>query len=157
MGTAIVILAQSGLQAPSPAGVIFAALSTLCMAMGTIWEKRSAACAPHPLVAATGQYAVGLIACAIAAALFETMRVDWTPGFVGALLYLVIANSLIAISLLLAMIRRGDAARVSTLFFLVPPAAALIDWLLTGERMASAAWGGMGLAAVGVLLATRRS
>jgi len=39
---------------------------------------------------------------------------------------LVLGNSLIATTLLLAMIRHGEAARVSALFFLVPPLAALI-------------------------------
>jgi hypothetical protein len=32
-----------------------------------------------------------------------------------------IGNSLVAITLLLAMIRHGEASRVSALFFLVPP------------------------------------
>lgn len=156
-GAAAVIVAHAGLAAPSPLGVLLAVLSVLCMAAGTIWEKRGAGRAPHPLMAATVQYAVGLLGSLVAAALFETMRVEWTPGFVWSLLYLVVANSLIAISLLLAMVRRGDAARVSTLFFLVPPTAALAAWLVTGERVPLPAWGGMAVAALGVLLATRRS
>jgi drug/metabolite transporter (DMT)-like permease len=156
-GTSVVIVSSAGIAAPTPLGVLLAVLSVLCMAAGTICEKQGAGRAPHPLMAATVQYAVGLLGTAIAAALFETMRVDWTPGFVGALLYLVVANSLIAISLLFAMVRRGDAARVSTLFFLVPPTAALIAWLVTGEPVAPAAWAGMAVAALGVLLVTRRS
>jgi drug/metabolite transporter (DMT)-like permease len=81
------------------------------------------------------------------------MRVDWSPGLIGPLAYLVLANSLIATSLLLAMIRQGGAARVSALFFLVPPLAALIAWALLGEAMAPLAWAGTGLAAMGVALA----
>ena len=73
-----------------------------------------------------------------------------------ALAYLVIGNSLIAVTLLLAMIRHGEAARVSALLFMVPPMAALIAWGLIGEAMPPAAWAGMGVAAAGVALATRR-
>jgi MYXO-CTERM domain-containing protein len=35
--------------------------------------------------------------------------------------------------------------------------AALIAWGLIGEEMPPLAWGGMGLAALGVLLATRKA
>lgn len=156
-GAAIVIAARSGLARPTPLGVALAVASVMCMAVGTLWEKRAAGrgSATHPLTAALVQYSVGLAGSAAVAALFETMRVRWTAAFTWALLYLVVANSLIAISLLLAMVRRGDAARVSTLFFLVPPVVAVIAWLATGERLPPLAWAGMAVAAAGVLLATR--
>ena len=86
---------------------------------------------------------------------FEAMAVDWTADFVASLAYLVIGNSLIAITLLLAMIRHGEASRVSALFFLVPPGAALIAWAVIGEAMPAVAWAGMALAAVGVALVGR--
>jgi drug/metabolite transporter (DMT)-like permease len=85
----------------------------------------------------------------------ESMRVEWTWGFVASLTYLVIGNSIIAIGLLLAMIRAGDVSRVSALFFLIPPMAAMIAWLLLGEVIAPQAWLGIGVAALGVFLATR--
>ena len=61
------------------------------------------------------------------------------------------------ISLLLAMIRRGEASRVSALFFLVPPATALIAWLVLGEALALAALPGMLLAVAGIYLVMRKS
>lgn len=55
------------------------------------------------------------------------------------------------------MIRVGDVAKVSALFFLVPPLAAVIAWVMLGEVMPPVAWGGMALAGTGVLLATRKA
>jgi len=55
----------------------------------------------------------------------------------------------------LAMIRAGEASRVSALFFLVPPVAAAMAFLAIGETMPPAAWLGMGVAALGVALASR--
>jgi drug/metabolite transporter (DMT)-like permease len=46
-------------------------------------------------------------------------------------------------------------SRVSALFFLVPPLAALIGWVLLGEAMPPLAWVGLALAAAGVALASR--
>jgi drug/metabolite transporter (DMT)-like permease len=57
-------------------------------------------------------------------------------------------------TLLLLMIRHGEVSRVSALFFLVPPLAAVIGWLLLGEAMPPLAWVGLALAAAGVALAS---
>ena len=83
------------------------------------------------------------------------MNVTITPTFLAALAYLVLGNSILAISLLLMMIRNGEATRVSALFFLVPPTAALIAWIMMDEKMTALAWLGMAVAALGVWLATR--
>jgi drug/metabolite transporter (DMT)-like permease len=83
------------------------------------------------------------------------MRIEWSPGLFGSLAYLVLANSIVAISLFLAMIRHGEASRVSALFFLVPPSTAVIAFLVLGEPIPPLAWGGMALAALGILLVMR--
>jgi drug/metabolite transporter (DMT)-like permease len=86
---------------------------------------------------------------------FEGGSISWTADFAIALAYLVIANSLISISLLLFMLRRGQASRVSSLFFLIPPTAALSGWLLLGETLGAVALCGMAISAFGVALVLR--
>ena len=86
----------------------------------------------------------------------ETMQIDWTWQFGAALGYLVIGNSVIAVGLLLAMIRAGDVSSVSSLFFMIPPFAAFIAWILLGEVMPVIAWAGIAVAAIGVYIATRK-
>jgi drug/metabolite transporter (DMT)-like permease len=46
-------------------------------------------------------------------------------------------------------------SRVSALFFMVPPLAALVAWFLLGEQMPPLAWAGLAVASLGVYLATR--
>lgn len=60
-------------------------------------------------------------------------------------------------TLLLAMIRAGEVARVSALFYLVPALAALFAWPILGEAMPPMAWAGMALAGAGVALVSRKS
>src|SRR5690606_28067424 len=84
------------------------------------------------------------------------MHIDWTPALFGSLAYLVLCNSLVAITLLLAMIRHGKASRVSALFFLVPPVTAIIAFLVLDEAIPLMAWPGMLLAAAGIYLVMRR-
>jgi drug/metabolite transporter (DMT)-like permease len=155
-GACIVIASNSAVDVASPAGLAFAVFAVVSMTAGTLWEKRFGS-PVHPVTASFVQCAVGLVVAAPVAAALEPMHVRWTGGLVFSLAYLVIGNSIIAISLLLAMIRRGEASRVSALFFLIPPVTAVIAWLVLHETLAWSAWPGMMLAAAGIYLVMRRT
>lgn len=153
-GTAVVIIARSVIAAPSPEGFAFCAVALGGMTLATLWEKRFGL-SHHPVTASLIGFVAGFAVILPIALLLEDPVIQWTWPFAGALAYLVIGNSLIAISLLLAMIRVGEVSRVSALLFLVPPLAALVAWPVLGEEMPPAAWAGMALAGAGVLIATR--
>mgnify|MGYP003647301244 CR=1 FL=1 len=156
IGTAIVITMRTEVEAPSILGLFYTALALAGITGGSLWEKRFGL-NHHPITANLIGYSAGLVGILPAMLLQDAISVTWTWEFSAALAYLVIGNSVIAVGLLLAMIRAGDVARVSALFFLVPPLAALLAWALLGEVMPLAAWFGMGVAAMGVYLATRGS
>jgi drug/metabolite transporter (DMT)-like permease len=153
-GAVTVIGAGSTFDTTLNLGLLLCVGSMFGMAAATLYQKRFVAKA-HPVTVNLVHYAVGLIAVGPVAAAFETMQIDWTPGFIMALAYLVIANSVFAVSLLLFMIRRSEASRVSSLFFLIPPVAALVGWFVLGETLSSMACVGMAVAAAGVWLVTR--
>jgi drug/metabolite transporter (DMT)-like permease len=154
VGAALVITARSTVEAESGIPILFACEALVAMTAATLYEKRLGT-GMHPVTANLVQYLVGLAVIGPVALLVENPRVEWTPALGASLGYLVLGNSLIAITLLLAMIRRGEASRVSALFFLVPPTAALIASVVIGERMPWLAWVGMAVAAAGVFAATR--
>jgi len=155
-GTVLVLVGNAGIQIVSIIVVLFSVSALLAFTLATVWEKRFGV-SHHPLTANLVQYSVGLAGTLPLAFVFEPMNITVTTPFLLALAYLVIGNSLLAISLLLMMIRRGEATRVSALFFLVPPMSALIAWLVLDEHMSPLAWVGMAVAAVGVWFATRRT
>jgi drug/metabolite transporter (DMT)-like permease len=155
-GAVIVIAARSSIEAESALGVVAACGALVSMSGVTLYEKRYGG-GTHPITANVIQFALGVVVLVPVAILLEGFVFDVTARSVAALGYLSIGNSLIAITLLLAMIRRGEASRVSALLFLVPPGAALIAWIVIGERMPLLAWPGMALAAAGVYIATRRA
>ena len=155
-GASLVILAKSTTGGSTSGGTLFAVLALLTLAAGTLWEKRFGVDV-HPVAANLVQYTVGLLATAPLAFLLEPMHIAWTPGLLASLAYLVLGNSLVAISLLLAMIRHGEASRVSALFFVVPPATAVLAYFTLGETLPLAAWPGIALAVAGIYLVMRRS
>jgi drug/metabolite transporter (DMT)-like permease len=153
LGTVLVITARSQVEAISTVGVAAAIGALGCITAGTMYEKRFGI-GQHPITANVVQYAAGLAVALPFALLSKDLHVNWTGPFLLALTYLIVCNSLIAMTLLLLMIRHGEVSRVSALFFLVPPLAAVLGWLLLGEAMPPLAWAGLAVAAAGVAIAS---
>lgn len=156
LGCALAILSGGAVTAAGWLGPVFAVLALATMTAGALLERRGGKGGDDLVAANLVLYAVGLAATLPVAALSETMRVEWTPDLFAGLAYLVFANSLGAISLLFWMLRRGEAARVSSLFFLVPPLAALIAWAVLGIPVPPLGWAGLAVAALGVAIAAAR-
>jgi drug/metabolite transporter (DMT)-like permease len=152
-GAVIVIVARSAVGGAHGLGLFFSVLALLGLTGGTLYERRFGT-AVHPVMASMVQCGVGLLAVLPLAVALEPMRLEPTPGLVVSLAYLVLANSIVSLTLLLAMVRLGEASRVSALFFLVPPLTALSAWLILGEALPPPAWAGLAVSAVGVALVT---
>ena len=155
LGTSMVIVSRLDL-GTTGIGLVCTVLALLGITVATLWEKRFGQ-THHPVTSNLVGYAAGLLGVLPLMLWLETPHIEWTFEFAGALAYLVIGNSLIAVSLLLAMIRAGEVSKVSTLLFLVPPLTAVMAWLALGESMPVAAWLGLAFAGFGVMLATRKA
>ncbi len=154
-GAAVAVLARGNVESASALGLGLSALALFGITAGTLWEKRFGR-EHHPIASNLIQYTVGFALTLPAALLFETMQIDWQPQFLWVMGYLIFGNSLLAMTLYLAMIRAGEVARVSSLFYLVPALAALFAWPILGEKMPPMAWAGMALAGLGIALVARR-
>ncbi|AWB50144.1 EamA family transporter [Gemmobacter aquarius] len=154
-GAVIVILSRSAVEAGNSFGILCTIGALFGITGGTLYEKRFGV-SHHPIASNMIQYAVGAAFCLPVAWATESLHIDWNLEFAGVLAYLVLGNSLLAMSLLLAMIRLGEVSRVSALFYLVPAFSALFAWPILGEAMPPLAWVGMALAGAGVAMASRR-
>jgi len=154
IGCVWVILANNEISLVGVSVFGFAVLALIGMTTATVWEKRFGV-SHHIVVSSLIQYTIGFGFAFPVAFATESMVLDVTPKFVFALSYLVICNSILAISLLLMMIRQGEVTRVTALFFLVPPGTAVIALIVLGEPMSPFAWAGMFVAASGVWLVSR--
>jgi drug/metabolite transporter (DMT)-like permease len=151
IGAAIVIVAKSRIESTSMVALSFAFGALAGITAGTLYEKRFGQ-EIHPITANFIQYVVGFISIFPLALMLEKSKIEWSANLLISLSYLVIANSLIAISLLLGMLRRGEASKVASLFFMIPPLAAFVAWMMLGETMPILAWLGLAFAGIGVLI-----
>ena len=155
-GALVVILARSQIQAENPWGLLAAVGGLLGITAGTLYEKRFGI-SLHPVTSNMIQYTVGAAFTLPLALMTESLAISWDGEFIAVMAYLVIGNSLLAMSLLLAMIRVGEVSRVSALFYLVPAMSALFAWPLLGEAMPPLAWAGLALAGAGVAMVSRKT
>lgn len=155
-GVTAVVWEKLSLNIGGPLGIGLSVAALLGISIGTLYQKRY--CADMDLrTGTTIQYAATGTVLAVLAPLLETMQVDWTADFVFALAWLCLVLSVGAIFLLFALIRRGAASKVASLFYMVPPVTALMAWALFGEKLGPLALGGMVVTAAGVALVLRRT
>jgi drug/metabolite transporter (DMT)-like permease len=156
-GTGLVLAPKLGATDPSgipPLALAVSLLAVLALTLGTLWQKRTGG-GGDLLAGATLQF-VGGMACAIPLALaFGSAALDPAPVLWLGLAWAVLVNSVAGILLLLVLIRQGAVAGVAALFFLVPPVAAILGYLLFGEVLTVVQGAGMVLAALGVAVASR--
>ncbi|MDP3492238.1 MAG: DMT family transporter, partial [Hyphomonadaceae bacterium] len=156
LGVALVLSGKLGHGAGDWLGAFACVVALLGITAGTLYQKRFCAGMDIRTGSVVQFMASGFVTAALAVS-FEPVHIEWTGEFVFALIWLIVALSMGAVSLLYVLIRRGSAAQVASLFFLVPPCTAFIAWLLFSETLGMAALVGMAITAGGVWLATRPS
>ncbi|WP_211460956.1 DMT family transporter [Collimonas silvisoli] len=140
--------------------VVAAKITLISITFGTLYQKRKC---PH-FDLRTGtiiQFAASIAVLLPFAIFYEHLgpgldTVQWTPRFIGALLWSILALSIGAIFLLFALIRKSAATRVTSLLYLTPPTTALMAWLMFGEVFSLPGMVGMALAILGVFFVMKR-
>ena len=111
-----------------------------------------------PFLSGTGaQYAISAIAFAILSVATEDQIIQWVPEFFFGLAWIVFMLSIASIVLLYGMLRTGSASKVSSLYYLVPPVAAIQAYFLFDEVIGLVGIIGMAFAGLGVVLVMRQS
>ncbi|MBI3708236.1 MAG: DMT family transporter [Proteobacteria bacterium] len=153
-GVAMVLGNRLDFDRATVGAVILSGVALLGITVGTLYQKRFGG-GVDLRSGAVVQYAAASLAMLVLAAPLETMRIAWSAAFIAAFAWLAVVLSVGAVSLLYLLIRRGAAAKVVSLFYLVPPVTALIAWAMLGEALGPLALAGMAVTAVGVAIVQR--
>ena len=137
-------------------GLIANIIALAAITSGTIWQKKYSSTLPlatnNAVQAASATVFLG--ACMW---LLEEPEINFTLNFVLAFGWQIIAVSFGAFSILMYLINKNSASKTTALFFLVPPVAALMGFILLNERLTIIDMFGFALASFGVFMATRKS
>ena len=150
-GVALVVAHKLALGLGSAEGMAWAFVGLFGITFGTLYQKKFC---PHmdPRSGTAVQFMVAAALITPLALIFEDGVIHWTPAFIASLAYVAVFLSLISMILLTVMIRRGEATRMTSLFFLVPPGATALAYFVLDEPVGPLALAGMAVAVVGVAL-----
>jgi drug/metabolite transporter (DMT)-like permease len=144
-------LATAGTESLTALSTLAALLSVAAITAGALLQKwlprvdlRSAACV---------QNVGGAVTAALATVFVGSTEWDNTAILWGALVWAVLVPSVIGTTLLMWMMRHGEATKVTALLLLAPPLAAVQAYLLFHETLSPVQFVGFTLALAGVLLA----
>ncbi len=155
-GVSVVVIERLGASEIEVRGAALVSMgvSVLGMSAGTLLQRAHGRA--MPLLRGTAvQFAVSALALGVGAFAFEGFDVRFTAQMWWSLLWSILILSIAAILIMLWLLQRQAAVKVSSLFFLTPALSAIEGSLLFGERLGLLAIVGLAIALVGVALTTR--
>jgi drug/metabolite transporter (DMT)-like permease len=155
LGVALAVMNKISFASGGWEGYAVTFLALAAFVAGTLYHKRF--CSAIDL--RTGnlvQFVVAGVALFLPALAFEGLRVEWSEALIASFAWLALANSIGAVTLYYFLLRQGEASRVATLFYLVPPITATMAFIAFHETLSPVALAGFVLAAVGVYLGAGR-
>jgi drug/metabolite transporter (DMT)-like permease len=152
-GLVLVVWRKLGLGEATGPTLALAVMALVSITGGTLWQKRFVqGCDVR--TANTVQLLAAFVAT-LPLALLEPEAMTWNLHSSAAMAWSVLVLTLGGSSLLVLLIQRGAATKVTSLMYLVPPCTATLAWLLFGEALTPAILAGMALTAVGVWMVVR--
>lgn len=152
IGVAIVIYGASkweGIISAKGIGLLTLALLSICA--GTLLQKKYAQNVGL-IRGSMYQYASSLILYLILSFTLETGEVEWNLTFIATLAWLVLVLSFSAVLLLMYMIKNGEATKVASYFYLVPPITVLQGWVFFDEPLSYLTFLGGGLVVFALII-----
>jgi drug/metabolite transporter (DMT)-like permease len=106
--------------------------------------------------AACIQFAASLLMLTPLAFAFEGARVQWTWALFGSIAFLVILASIFAVNALHTLMRHGQATKVTSILYLTPVVAVVLEYLLFDVVPSALTLSGIVVTGLGVGLVTAR-
>jgi len=150
VGLVLVVWRKLGLGEANGPSIVLALVALASITVGTLYQKRYVT--PGNVRTANAVQLMAAFCLVLPLALLETEPVRWHPQMIGAMAWSVLVLTLGGSSLLVLLIQRGAATRVTSLLYLVPPCTALLAWLIFDEALTASVLAGMALTAAGVWL-----
>lgn len=155
-GVTLIVWHKIDVQEATIGSLIAVGAALLGVTAGTLYQR--VFCASVDLrAAALLQFAATCAVLTPLALAFEDNTIRWSWTLAGALFYLVIFSSLLAVSAWYYLMRRGGATRVASLVYLTPAFAIVPEFLWFGVAPSAPAWAGIVITCAGVALVVWRA
>jgi drug/metabolite transporter (DMT)-like permease len=154
-GVALVVWHKIDVRAITPGSLAAVVVGLIGITTGTLYQRKF--CPASDLrSAALVQFLVALAMLLPLGWFVEGLQVRWSWPLLGSVAFLVILASILAVSALHTLMRRGQATRVTSLIYLTPIIAVLLEWLMFGVVPTALSVIGIAVTSAGVALVSWR-
>jgi drug/metabolite transporter (DMT)-like permease len=154
-GVALVVWHKIDVRAISGGALTAVLLSLLAITAGTLYQR--IACATVDLrVSSFVQFTASFVALVPLAIGVEGVRPTWSWTLFASIAFLVICGSILAVNTLHTLMRRGEATRVTSLLYLTPIFAVVLEWLLFDVVPTALTLAGIAVTCAGVAMVAWR-
>lgn len=155
-GVLLVVWHKIDVKAVTLASLVAVAISLTAITAGTLYQRLF--CKTADLrSAALIQFAVSLALLVPLAWTQEGFAIQWSWALIASIVFLVLLASIFAVNALHTLMRRGHATKVTSLFFLTPVVAVLLEWMMFGVVPTWLSVIGIAVTCAGVALVARRA
>tara|TARA_B100000780_G_scaffold1764_1_gene1519 strand:- start:235 stop:1101 length:867 start_codon:yes stop_codon:yes gene_type:complete len=154
-GAALVLGFDIGTSLPT-FGIIASFVALLAITTSTLWKKKLGNNLPLS-VSNMYQAMGGFFFHIIIIIIFTDPYIDFTSTFLMAMGHQIFLVSFGAFTILMFLIENNSASKTVSIFFLIPPATAVMAWLFLDEVLTNLDLVGFAIATLGVYIATRKN
>ena len=155
-GVALIVWHKLDVHAVSVGSLIAVLTGLASLTAGTLYQRKF--CPTVDLRSgALIQFAASFIVLLPFSIAFEGAKVQWSWQLIGAIFFLVIFASILAVNALHILMRHNEATRVTSMLYLPPVFAVAMEYLVFGVVPTAISFVGIVVTSIGVALAMRRA
>lgn len=155
-GVALIVWHKIDVRAVSLGSLMAVLAGLAALTVGTLYQRKF--CPTVDLrSSALIQFAVSLVAILPLSIAFEGAKVQWSWPLLGAIAFLVIGASILAVNALHTLMRHGEATRVTSMMYLPPIFAVAMEYLVFSVVPTAISVVGIAVTSVGVAMAMHRA
>ena len=155
-GVALIVWHKIDVRAVSLGSLMAVLAGLAALTVGTLYQRKF--CPTVDLrSSALIQFAVSLVAILPLSIAFEGAKVQWSWPLLGAIAFLVIGASILAVNALHTLMRHGEATRVTSMMYLPPIFAVAMEYLVFNVVPTTISVVGIAVTSVGVAMAMHRA
>lgn len=155
-GVALIVWHKIDVRAVSLGSLMAVVVGLAALTVGTLYQRKF--CPTVDLrSSALIQFAVSLVAILPFSIVFEGAIVQWSWPLLGAIAFLVIGASILAVNALHTLMRHGEATRVTSMMYLPPIFAVAMEYLVFSVVPTAISLVGIAVTSVGVAMAMHRA
>jgi drug/metabolite transporter (DMT)-like permease len=154
-GVMLVVWHKINVKAVTAGSLAAVGIALTAITVGTLYQRNF--CKTADLrSSALIQFSISLLVLAPLAWKVEGFVIRWSWAMAIAIVFLVIFASILAVNALNTLMRRGHATKVTSLLFLTPIVAVLLEWLMFDVVPTWTSVAGIAITCAGVALVSRR-